>query len=167
MLLTELQIKRLPFREGRYAESDGRGLALEMMPTGATSWRYRYQLHGRTEKVSLGPYPALSLKEARQKRDTLAADVFRGISSARQKQLEKVAMANVSTVKEFSGRYFTEVIAKDRKDATQLRRYLERKSTPRSVTGRFARSPLKTFNGLCSGRGTTASSPPRRNYAIS
>ena len=47
MLLTELQIKRLPFREGRYAVSDGRGLALEMMPTGATAWRYRYQLHGR------------------------------------------------------------------------------------------------------------------------
>ena len=85
MPLTELQIKRLPVREGRYAVSDGRGLALEMMATGAASWRYRYQLHGKTEKVSLGSYPALSLKEARQKRDALAADVFRGISPARQK----------------------------------------------------------------------------------
>ena len=54
MPLTELQIKRLAAREGRYAVSDGRGLALEMMPTGATSWRYRYQLNGKTEKVSLG-----------------------------------------------------------------------------------------------------------------
>ena len=130
MPLTELQIKRLAAREGRYAVSDGRGLALEMMPTGAASWRYRYQLHGKTEKVSLGPYPALSLKEARQKRDALAADVFRGISPARQKQLEKVAMANASTVKEFSERYFAEVIAKDRKDATQLRRYLEKEIYP-------------------------------------
>ena len=130
MPLTELQIKRLAVREGRYAVSDGRGLALEMMPTGAASWRYRYQLHGKTEKVSLGPYPALSLKEARQKRDALAADVFRGISPAHQKQLEKVAMANASTVKEFSERYFTEVIAKDRKDATQLRRYLEKEIYP-------------------------------------
>ncbi len=130
MPLTKLQIKRLPVREGRYAVSDGRGLALEMMPTGAASWRYRYQLHGKTEKVSLGPYPALSLKEVRQKRDALAADVFRGISPARQKQLEKVAMANASTVKEFSERYFAEVIAKERKDATQLRRYLEKEIYP-------------------------------------
>ena len=90
----------------------------------------RYQLNGKTEKVSLGPYPALSLKEARQERDALAADVFRGISPARQKQLEKVAMANASTVKEFSERYFTEVIAKNRKDATQLRRYLEKEIYP-------------------------------------
>ena len=130
MPLTELQLKRLPIREGRYAVSDGRGLALEMMATGAASWRYRYQFHGKTEKVSIGSYPALSLKEARQKRDALAADVFRGISPARQKQLEKVAMANASTVKEFSERYFTEVIAKDRKDATQLRRYLEKEIYP-------------------------------------
>ena len=41
MPLTELQIKRLAVREGRYAVSDGRGLALEMMPTGAASWRYQ------------------------------------------------------------------------------------------------------------------------------
>jgi integrase len=130
MPLTELQIKRMPVRDRRYAVSDGRGLALEMLPTGSASWRYRYQLNGKTEKVSLGPYPALSLKEARQKRDALAADVFRGISPARQKQLEKVAMATASTVKEFSERYFTEVIAKDRKDSTQLRRYLEKEIYP-------------------------------------
>jgi integrase len=138
MALTELQIKRLPVRQGRYAVSDGRGLALEMLPTGAASWRYRYQLNGKTEKVSLGPYPALSLKDARQKRDALAADVFRGVSPARQKQLEKVALASASTVKEFSERYFAEVIAKDRKDPTQLRRYLEKEIYPA-----FGNRPLR------------------------
>ena len=39
-------------------------------------------------------------------------------------------MANASTVKEFSERYFAEVIAKERKDATQLRRYLEKEIYP-------------------------------------
>jgi len=53
MQLTELQIKSLPPQCKRYVKSDGRGLALEVMPTGAASWRYRYQFKGKTEKVSL------------------------------------------------------------------------------------------------------------------
>lgn len=42
MPLSELQIKALKPRAIRYAVSDGRGLALEVMPTGGASWRYRY-----------------------------------------------------------------------------------------------------------------------------
>jgi hypothetical protein len=41
MPLTELQIKALKPRKTRYAKSDGRGLAIEVMPTGAASLRYR------------------------------------------------------------------------------------------------------------------------------
>ena len=130
MPLTDVQIKRLEPRKDRYALSDGRGLALEVMPTGAKSWRFRYQFKGKTEKISLGQYPLLSLKEARTKRDECAMAVFRGESPARQKQLEKVALASASSVKDFCERYFTEVIQKDRKDAAQLRRYLEKEIYP-------------------------------------
>ncbi len=100
------------------------------MPTGIASWRYRYQFKGKTEKVSLGQYPLLSLKEARTKRDEFAMVVFRGESPARQKQLGKVALASATTVRDFCERYFKEVIQKDRKDATQLRRYLEKEIYP-------------------------------------
>lgn len=130
MSLTDVQIKRLELRKDRYAVSGGRGLALEVMPTGAKSWRFRYQFKGKTEKISLGQYPLLSLKEARTKRDECAMAVFRGESPARQKQLEKVALASASSVKDFSERYFTEVIEKDRKDAAQIRRYLEKEIYP-------------------------------------
>jgi integrase len=130
MPLTELQIKNLKPRDKRFAVSDGRGLALEVMSTGAASWRFRYQLKGKTEKVSLGPYPILSLKEARIRRDELAAMVFRGESPARQKQLEKFAMANSTSVQDFAERYFTEVIEKHRKNPIQLRRYLKNEIYP-------------------------------------
>jgi hypothetical protein len=69
MPLTELQIKALTPEAIRYAVSDGRGLALEVLPTCAASWRYRYQFKGKTEKVSLGKYPFVSLKAARSKRE--------------------------------------------------------------------------------------------------
>ncbi len=65
MPLTEVQIKRLKPRAGRYAVSDGRGLALEVMPTGVASWRYRYQFKGKTEKVSLGQYTVVDRRVAR------------------------------------------------------------------------------------------------------
>lgn len=130
MPLTEAQIRHLKPRDGRYAVSDGRGLALEVMPSGVASWRYRYQFKGKTEKVSLGQYPLLSLKDARSKRDEFAMAVFKGESPARQKQLEKVALANATSVKDFCERYFQEVILKDRKDAVQLRRYLEKEIYP-------------------------------------
>jgi hypothetical protein len=80
MPLTELQIKALKPDKTRYAKSDGRGLAIEVMPTGAASWRYRYQFNGKTEKISLGKYPLVSLKAARSKRDELAKAVHEGVS---------------------------------------------------------------------------------------
>jgi integrase len=138
MPLTELQIKALRPRDIRYAVSDGRGLALEIMPTGAASWRYRYQFKGKTEKVSLGKYPLVSLKAARLKRDELAKAVHQGESPARQKQLEKFAMANATSVFDFSERYFKEVILRDLKKPKQIRRYLEKEIYPA-----FGSMPIK------------------------
>lgn len=130
MQLTELQIKALPPQGKRYVKSDGRGLALEVMPSGAASWRYRYQFKGKTEKVSLGKYPLVSLKAARLKRDEFAQAVHQGVSPAKQKQLEKFALANATSVFDFCERYFKEVIERDRKDTRQLRRYLEKEIYP-------------------------------------
>jgi integrase len=72
----------------------------------------------------------VSLREARHKQDELAAMVFSGESPARQKQLEKFALANSTSVQEFAERYFTEVIQKHRKNPIQLRRYLQNEIYP-------------------------------------
>jgi len=130
MALTELHLKNLKPKNRAYLITDGRGLALEVLVTGTACWRYRYQLNGKTEKVTLGRYPVLGLKEARLKRDELAAAVFRGESPARQKQLEKFAMANSTSVRDFCERYFKEVIQRAWKNTTQLRRYLEKEIYP-------------------------------------
>ncbi len=136
--LTEIKALQQAVASTRKTISDGRGLFLEVMPTGAASWRYRYQLRGKTEKVSIGPYPIVSLKEARMKRDEFAADAFRGQSPAQQKQLQKVALATATTMAEFSERYYEEVIVKCRKDAKQMRRYLDKEIYPS-----FGSKPLR------------------------
>jgi len=48
---------------------DSDGLYLEITPTGSRGWRYRYRFDGKEKLISLGVYPTVSLKEARQRRD--------------------------------------------------------------------------------------------------
>ncbi len=54
-------------RENTYRLSDGGGLLLEVRPTGARVWLCRVTVHGRRRDMGLGGYPAVTLKEAREK----------------------------------------------------------------------------------------------------
>src|ERR1035437_10268862 len=60
-LLTIRKIKALEPRSKRYTVSDGRGLGVEVQPSGLKSWRLRYRLRGRPGKINLGRFPVLSL----------------------------------------------------------------------------------------------------------
>jgi hypothetical protein len=72
MFLADASIKALKPRDVRYLVTDGRGLCLEVLPSGKLSWLYRYRFKGKPEKVMFGRYPDMSLKSARQQRDKLA-----------------------------------------------------------------------------------------------
>ncbi len=58
--LTDTGIRALKPKGTRYLVSDGRGLYLEVLPSGKFSWLFRYRFRGWPEKVSLGRYPDLS-----------------------------------------------------------------------------------------------------------
>ena len=128
--LTDVAINALKPRTVRYYVTDGRGLCLEVFPTGGLSWRYRYRLNGKAEKVALGKYPEMTLKAARRKRDELASMVASGQSPATQKQHMKVAIANAATIREFGERYYKEVVLRDVNDPRNLRRWLDKEIYP-------------------------------------
>jgi integrase len=46
---------------------DGGGLYLRVSPTGSKSWVFRFQLDGKRRDMGLGPYPDISLAEARRR----------------------------------------------------------------------------------------------------
>ena len=48
---------------------DGRGLYLLLAPTGGRWWRFRYSVAGKEKLLSLGTYPDVSLRAARDARD--------------------------------------------------------------------------------------------------
>lgn len=110
--------------------TDGRGLSIEVFPSGAMAWRYRYQLGGKTEKVALGRYPDISLRDARLKRDELAILVAKGLSPASQKRSGNLTNHREVTVRDFAERYYKEVVSKDRQDPSQLYRYFVKEIYP-------------------------------------
>lgn len=130
MALTDSAIRALKSKSARYVVTDERGLILEIHPTGNMAWRFRYRLKGKAETASIGRYPALSLKSARQKRDELAAIVARDQSPAKEKQRSKQALSGTTTVKQFGERYFVDIASRALKEPKHVRRYLEKEIYP-------------------------------------
>src|SRR5579863_5182906 len=62
---------------------DRDGLYLEVSPTGGKWWRLKYRYAGKEKRLSLGVYPDVSLKEARERRDAarklLSNDIDPGV----------------------------------------------------------------------------------------
>ena len=65
MPMTELMVKQAKPEDKPYAMADGDGLILEVRPSGKKYWIVRYWEKGKERRKSLGPYPEVSLKAAR------------------------------------------------------------------------------------------------------
>lgn len=65
---------------------DGGGLYLEISPAGGRWWRVKYRFSGREKRLSLGVYPDVGLKAAREKHAAARALLAQGIdpSAARK-----------------------------------------------------------------------------------
>ena len=132
---TDLHFRKAAPRATRYELPDRDGLVLEVQPSGRKTWRYRYRLDGRREKVTIGPYPTITLEEARDRRRAAEKLVLEGKSPAEQKQRtletrrgpKQAAMATVADV----GRSWIEGELKvSSKNARQDITYFERDILP-------------------------------------
>lgn len=68
--------------------SDGKGLELRVKANGNKVWYLRYQLHGIRRVPSIGDYPALSLKDARDKAEDMRRLLRSGIDPVEQAKAE-------------------------------------------------------------------------------
>lgn len=57
MSLTDVLIRSLKPESRAYKRADAGGLYLEVRPTGAKLWRFKYRYLGRDNRIALGPYP--------------------------------------------------------------------------------------------------------------
>ncbi len=91
MPLTDTAIKNAKPRDKAYRLFDERGLYLEVSPQGGKWWRLKYRIDGREKRLSLGVYPDVSLRDARERRDTLRKQVAAGIDPSDARKDEKAA----------------------------------------------------------------------------
>jgi hypothetical protein len=70
---------------------DSKGLVLLIKPNGSRLWRLRYEFDGVEKGLSLGIYPEVSLKMARDRRDEARKVIADGIDPSAQRKAEKIA----------------------------------------------------------------------------
>ncbi len=90
MPLTDAAIRNAKPREKSYKLTDSAGLYLEVMPSGARYWRFRYRYAGKDTRLAVGVYPEVTLTEARRSRDAARAALREGTDPGATRKAEKV-----------------------------------------------------------------------------
>jgi hypothetical protein len=91
MPLTHFDIQAAKPRDKAYKLSDGGGLYLLVQPSGSKLWRLKYRHHGAERLLSFGPYPEVSIAQARGRRDDAKRQMAEGVDPAVQKKLDRIA----------------------------------------------------------------------------
>ena len=102
MALTDTAIKALKPRDKDYKVTDEKGLYLLVTTSGGRLWRLKFRTPGGTEKkLSLGAYPDLGLKAARELRDEARTLMAQGVDPAEKKRRD-IHIAKVSAANSFA-----------------------------------------------------------------
>ncbi|WP_288954347.1 tyrosine-type recombinase/integrase [uncultured Citrobacter sp.] len=88
-MLTVKQIDAARPAEKSYRLADAGGLFLFVPPSGKKVWRMRYRFDGKEKTLVIGPYPEISLTEARAKQSEAKMKLLAGVDPAEQKQAIK------------------------------------------------------------------------------
>lgn len=92
--LTEVKIRSIK-KSGKIERyHDSGGLYLELSAAGGKHWRWKYTFEGKEKRLSFGPWPAVSLKEAREKRDACRKSLREGSDPGLGKKQAKAASAD-------------------------------------------------------------------------
>jgi integrase len=98
MKLSDPKVKKAKPEAKPYKLADGGGMYLEVMPNGSKYWRLKYRYGGKEKRLALGVYPAITLADARSRRDDarklLANEVDPGEVKQTQKKQSRIAIEN-------------------------------------------------------------------------
>jgi integrase len=98
-MLTEFEIKNAKPREKPYSISDGDGLILLVKESGAKSWVLRYRMDGMEHRAGLGKYPAVSLAEARERKNSFKRELAFGGNPQKRRKEERKETARIEALK--------------------------------------------------------------------
>jgi len=120
-MLNDIQCRKAKPQANPYKLPDSKGLHLEVKPNGVKAWRFRFKLSDKESVFAIGDYPAITLVDARKKRDEARDLVKRGINPAHNRQLEKIKIEQ-ATATTFEAVALEWLALKDWEATTKARR---------------------------------------------
>jgi integrase len=94
MTLTDTAIRNAKPGKKPLRRFDGGGLYLEVSPAGGKWWRLKYRFDGKEKRVSLGVYPNVTLKDARDRLYACRKLLASGIDPSKHRKAMKTARAD-------------------------------------------------------------------------
>lgn len=88
-MITVKQIDAAKPSDKPYRLADSGGLFLFIPPSGKKVWRMRYRFEGKEKTLVIGPYPSISLTEARARQSEAKLQLLNGFDPAEKKQSAK------------------------------------------------------------------------------
>lgn len=93
MPLTDTKLRTVKPQDKPYKITDEKSLYLLVDVCGGKWWRFDYRFGGKRKTLSMGVYPDVGLKEAREKRDEARKLVAAGVDPAETRKIQKAASA--------------------------------------------------------------------------
>ncbi|HEY0840803.1 MAG TPA: integrase arm-type DNA-binding domain-containing protein [Vulgatibacter sp.] len=85
---------------------DAAGLYLEIRPTGSRLWMLKYRVGGKEKRLSLGPYPEVTLREARERTEDERRRLREGVDPSAHRQAQRQAAAAGDSLEVVSREWF-------------------------------------------------------------
>lgn len=107
-MLTHIQIASAKSSAKPFNLSDSQGLHLTVQPNGSKLWRLSYRYLGRQKTFHIGPWPDVSLADARARRDEARRQIAAGLDPAQEKKRARAAaeIAAANTFKSVAEEWF-------------------------------------------------------------
>jgi integrase len=91
MPLSDTSIRNAKPGDKAYTLTDERGLSIQINPNGGKWWRLRFRFDGKEKMLSVGTYPDIGLKEARERREEARNLLANGVDPSQHRKATKAA----------------------------------------------------------------------------
>ena len=122
-IFTDTYIKNLKAKDKRYEEYEGKGFGIRVSPNQLKSWIYRYKIGSKTDKLTLGHYPTMSLSAARKKH--LELQELKRTGQAPKVIIQQQTEKKNDTLKKLITFWYNNYIVKHRKQPLQIKQQID------------------------------------------
>ena len=119
---TDNYIKNLQPEKSWFEKTESSGLAVRVLPSSNKSWIYRFTLNSTRYKMTLGKYPGISLKQARELQKNAENLKDQGINPIEYSTQQKLKLNH--TVKNLTLSWYSAYIEKNRKQPQQIKQLI-------------------------------------------